>query len=216
MPAARLRPRAPATRCCAAGDAIATRLSQSWQSIPHIFLSSSVDMTGSIPAAAMLNSGSSGAEANSPHLGGGRRRSPLHHQRLNAWLLGDDTFRLAHTPAQWWPLGHRRRAGGRAHRPVVLRATGVGSPLWPFRVAELARLARASYAGLVTGAFTISGHVRGPSSNRRRWGFGCRPGPDGAGVEQHGIRAAVDDADDAVGPITGPWMAPWRRLSWPR
>ncbi|MCW5841873.1 MAG: 2-oxo acid dehydrogenase subunit E2 [Caldilinea sp.] len=141
---------------------IATRLSQSWQSIPHIFLSSSVDMTQVNSLTAMLSSEIERRGGKlTPTIWVARATAValLRHQRLNAWLLGDD--------AQGWRIRrHAVVALGIAVAledglivPVVRDAQAMGIAALAVQVAELARLARAGKLtpDAVTGStFTIS------------------------------------------------------------
>ena len=141
---------------------IASRLSQSWQSIPHIFLSSSVDMTQVDSLTAMLSGEiecRGGKLTPTVWVARATALALLRHPRLNAWLLGDS--------AQGWRIRrHEAVALGIAVAledglivPVVRDAQALGLAALAVQVAEMARLARAGKLApdAVTGStFTIS------------------------------------------------------------
>ena len=141
---------------------IATRLSQSWQRIPHIFLSMSVDMTQTDALTAVLSSEverRGGKLTPTVWVARATAIALTRHGRLNAWLLGDD--------AQGWRLRRHDMVDlGIAVAledglivPVVRDAQAMGLAALAVQVAELARLARAGKLApdAVTGStFTIS------------------------------------------------------------
>ncbi len=141
---------------------IATRLSQSWQSIPHIFLSTSVDMTQVDTLSAALGSEierRNGKLTPTVWIARATALALLRHDRLNAWLLGDST-------QGWRVRQHSAVALGIAVAlddgiivPVVRNAQALGIAALAIQIAELAQLARASKLepDAVTGStFTLS------------------------------------------------------------
>ena len=141
---------------------IATRLSQSWQSIPHIFLSTHVDMTQVDTLTAALGSEierRSGKLTPTVWVARATTLALLRHARLNAWLLGD-------SPQGWRVRQHHAVALGVAVAlddglivPVVRNAQALGIAALSIQIAEMAQLARSGKLepDAVTGStFTLS------------------------------------------------------------
>jgi len=141
---------------------IATRLSQSWQRIPHIFLSTHVDMTQVDALTAALGSEierRSGKLTPTVWVARATTLALLRHARLNAWLLGD-------SPQGWRVRQHHAVALGVAVAlddglivPVVRNAQALGIAALSIQIAEMAQLARSGKLepDAVTGStFTLS------------------------------------------------------------
>lgn len=140
---------------------IASRLSQSWRNAPHIFFTTSIDLTRVDALTADL--------AGEVEAGGGRLTLTVwiaravatalqRHPRLNAWLQPDDD-QLLYTQHSDVHLGIAVAVNDGLLAPVVQHADGLGLTALAARISDLSTRAR---AGALTpdevrgGTFTIS------------------------------------------------------------